>query len=72
MTIERISTEDQKQMSITGKTKLHWNANDELIWISYEYAGEEYRQAVTDTDYTGGTAWGDITRTKTFAELDKQ
>lgn len=72
MTVERIGVEDQAQMPIIGKTKLHWNSNDELIWISYEYAGEEYRQAVTDTDYTGGITWGDITRTKTFAELEKQ
>lgn len=72
MTVERITQEDQAQMSIIGKTKLHWNSDGELIWISYEYGGEEYRQQVSDTNYTGGTAWGDITRTKTFAELDKQ
>lgn len=72
MAIERIHKEDQDQMSITGQTKLHWNASGELIWISYEYAGKEYRQQVSDTDYVGGTAWGDITRTKTFAELNKQ
>lgn len=72
MSIQRIGEEDQRQMPIIGKVKLHWNANNEFIWISYEYGGEEWRQAVTDTSYTGGTTWGDITRTLAFNELDKQ
>jgi len=69
---ERISLEDQIQMPIIGQIKFHWNAVGELIWLSYEYAGQEYRQAVTDDSYSGDTGWGDITRTKVFEELVKQ
>ena len=51
---------------------LHWNSNAELIWISWDGSGIEHRQQVTDTSYTGGTSWGDITRTKVFKNPVRQ
>lgn len=52
---------------------LHWNASAELIWVSWlNTLGVERRQEVTDTDYIGGTTWGDITRTKTFKKPVRQ
>ena len=68
----RIGYEDQLQIPVIGKIKLHFNSNDEWIWVSMEYAGEEYRQQITDDSYSGGTNWADITRTKTFNEFQKQ
>lgn len=66
-----ININDQNQIGIIGNTNLHYNSNDELIFISYEYAGNHKWQQVTDTKYIGGIQRSDIVRTKTFAAWEE-
>ena len=67
MTIsDAVSISDQHQIPVRGKTNLHYNSNNELIWISYEYASKTKWQKVSDDSYIGATDKTDITRTKTF------
>jgi len=68
----RVSVEDLDQFGNDADIKLHYNSSDELIWISYEYGGCEFRQQVSDDDYTGGLTWADIDRTVTFGAWVKQ
>jgi hypothetical protein len=64
--VDAISIHDQNQIPVSGKIALHYNSNDELIYISYEFKGSTKWQRVTDDAYIGGTTRDDITRTKKF------
>jgi len=68
----RINKEDLDQFGSDATVKLGYNSNDELIWITYEYAGDEWRQQVEDDDYTGGTTYADVDRWVTFNSWVKQ
>ena len=70
--IERVRIEDQGQVMVIGVVRFHFNAQGEFIYQSFEYAGQEFRQQITDTNYTGGTAWTDIVRTITQHEMVRQ
>ena len=48
------------------QVKLGFNSNDELICIEKVKGSSTYRRMVTDTSYTGGTDYSDITRWMTF------
>jgi len=72
MSIERVSSQDLEQLQVTGTVSFGYNSENELIWITYVYAGKTYRQQVTDSNYTGGTTYGSITRTVKFGAWDKQ
>lgn len=61
-----ININDQNQIPIIGKTNFHYNSNNELIFISYEYSGKHKWQKVSDDSYTGGLEKSDIVRVKTF------
>ena len=69
-----IDNEDRLQFDNASNTKLHYNNNDELIFISYElFDGRNMRQQVNDTSYTGSTAWEAVTaRTLTFGVWNEQ
>jgi hypothetical protein len=72
MPIERVRIDDQSQVMVIGDVNFHFNAEGEFIWQSFNYAGQEFRQQITDTLYTGGTAWTDIVRTITQHEMVRQ